>query len=170
MFAISTSEAWDAGTPRTRAHRLLDAAPDERMTEALEALGRLATLGAADRPRRRFRTVGVDGEPDLGRRAKGIGRRRRAGMRLSSTVRPIAPSRSMTVSAIALAALVICSRAVSRAMAKQARSGSAGRHGVGGVDDGDAQDLVDGQQGVYLLVDGCWEDRAQDPRRRAWLI
>jgi hypothetical protein len=75
MFAMSTSEARDAATPRTRAHRLLDAVPDERMTDALEALGRLATLGAADRPRRRFRTVGVfDGEPDLGRRAKGIAR------------------------------------------------------------------------------------------------
>lgn len=72
---MSTSEVGDHETPRSRAHRLLDAVPDERVSDAVDILQRLAEPGSSDRRRRRFRTVGVfDGEPDLGGRVKDIAR------------------------------------------------------------------------------------------------
>lgn len=71
---MSWSEVGDHETPRSRAHRLLDAVPDERVSDAVDMLQRLAEPGSSDR-RRRFRTVGVfDGEPDLGGRVKDIAR------------------------------------------------------------------------------------------------
>jgi hypothetical protein len=70
----------DPAEPRADAHRLLDAVPDERVSAALEALRQLAEQPEGERPRRRFRTVGVfDGEPDLGKRSKEIARRELGG-------------------------------------------------------------------------------------------
>jgi hypothetical protein len=70
----------DPVEPRAVAHRMLDAVPDERVSAALELLRQLAEQPGTERPRRRFRTVGVfDGEPDLGRRSKEITRRELGG-------------------------------------------------------------------------------------------
>ncbi|HKS48006.1 MAG TPA: hypothetical protein VJT49_23420 [Amycolatopsis sp.] len=59
--------------PREAARRLLEAVPDERVSDALLMLRQLADEPKTERPRRRFRTVGVfDGERDLGKRSKAI--------------------------------------------------------------------------------------------------
>ena len=55
---------------------------------------------------------------------RGLTRRRRSGSRLSSTRRPMAPARSMTVPAMTSAAWMSRSRAAFRAMVKLPRSGS----------------------------------------------
>ena len=74
----------------------------------------------------------------------------------------MAPTRSMTVSAMTSAAWMIWSRAAWRAMLKLARSGSV--PGVVSVAsaDRDPDDLVGGQQGVDLLGDAGQGARAQD--------
>lgn len=69
-----TSEgSQEPAEPREAARRLLEAVPDERVSAALSMLRQLADEPAAERPRRRFRTIGViDGERDLGKRSKTI--------------------------------------------------------------------------------------------------
>ena len=58
---------------RDEAHRLLDALPDDRLTDAIELLREWAEVERDERPRRRFRTTAsFDGDPDLGARAKDI--------------------------------------------------------------------------------------------------
>ncbi|AXB48815.1 hypothetical protein A4R43_26615 [Amycolatopsis albispora] len=65
---------------RAEAHQLLDKVPGSRLDEAAAFLRELAAPAQADKPQRRFRTVGVfDGEPDLGRRAKEAARRELGG-------------------------------------------------------------------------------------------
>jgi hypothetical protein len=60
-------------TVREEAHRLVDAVPDDRLADAVEALRQWADLDRAVPARRRFRTTAVfDGDPDLGARAKEI--------------------------------------------------------------------------------------------------
>ena len=75
---------------------------------------------------------------------------------------PMTPTRSMTVSAMTPAAWTIWSRAVFRAVVKLARSGSSAGLAVGGVDHRGAQQLVDDEQGVDLLVDAVGGAGAQD--------
>jgi hypothetical protein len=69
-----TSEgSQDPAEPREAARRLLEAVPDERVSAALMMLRQLADEPGAERPPRRFRTIGVfDGERDLGKRSKAI--------------------------------------------------------------------------------------------------
>lgn len=70
---MSSPEPGPTEPPRDRAHRLLDAVPEDRVSDAVEMLRRLAEPTPATVARRRLRTVGVfDGEPDLGRRSKEI--------------------------------------------------------------------------------------------------
>ena len=70
---MSTAESGDTEPPRTHAHRLLDAVPEDRVSDAVEMLRHLAEPEPTAGLGRRFRTVGVfDGEPDLGRRSKEI--------------------------------------------------------------------------------------------------
>jgi hypothetical protein len=77
---MTTEGSREPVEPRVAAHRLLDIVPDERVSAALEALRQLADQHGTERPRRRFRTIGVfDGEPDLGRRSKDIVRRELGG-------------------------------------------------------------------------------------------
>ena len=60
-------------TVREEAHRLLDAVPDERLTDAIDMLWQWARPEPGDVPRRRFRTTAIfDGEHDLGTRAKQV--------------------------------------------------------------------------------------------------
>ncbi|WP_066074161.1 hypothetical protein [Frankia sp. EI5c] len=60
-------------TVREEAHRLLDALPEDRLSEAVELLRQWAAAEHGERPRRRFRTTAVfDGEPDLGERTKEV--------------------------------------------------------------------------------------------------
>ncbi|MET9068022.1 hypothetical protein [Streptosporangium sandarakinum] len=60
-------------TVREEAHRLLDALPEDRLTDAVELLRGWIEVERDERPRRRFRTTAIfDGEPDLGGRAKDI--------------------------------------------------------------------------------------------------
>lgn len=68
-----TSEgSQESAEPREAARRLLEAVPDERVSAALTMLQQLANE-PAERPPRRFRTIGVfDGERDLGKRSKTI--------------------------------------------------------------------------------------------------
>ena len=75
LSAMTTGPGWDAEEPRAEARRLLEAVPDDRVSDALAALRRLADQPDGPRPLRRFRTVAVfDGAPDLGRRVKEIAR------------------------------------------------------------------------------------------------
>lgn len=58
-------------TVREEAHRLLDAVPEDRLTDAVDLLRQWANPEPGDLPRRRFRTTAIfDGEHDLGARAK----------------------------------------------------------------------------------------------------
>ncbi|OHV42524.1 hypothetical protein BBK14_31935 [Parafrankia soli] len=58
---------------RDEAHRLLDALPEDRLSDAVELLRQWAEVERGERPRRQFRTTAVfDGEPDLGERAKEV--------------------------------------------------------------------------------------------------
>lgn len=60
-------------TVREEAHRLLDAVPEDRLTDAIDMLRQWASPEPGDVPRRRFRTTAIfDGEHDLGARAKQI--------------------------------------------------------------------------------------------------
>lgn len=60
-------------TVREEAHRLLDAVPEERLTDAVDMLRQWASPEPGDVPRRRFRTTAIfDGERDLGARSKQI--------------------------------------------------------------------------------------------------
>lgn len=60
-------------TAREEAHRLLDAVPEERLTDAVDMLRQWATPEPGDVPRRRFRTTAIfDGEHDLGARSKQV--------------------------------------------------------------------------------------------------
>lgn len=60
-------------TVRDEAHRLLDALPEDRLSDAIELLRQWTEVAHEARPRRRFRTTGVfDGEPDLAVRSKEI--------------------------------------------------------------------------------------------------
>ena len=76
--------------------------------------------------------------------------------------RPMFPARSVTEPAITPAARMTWSRAVFRATAKLARSGSVPGTVLGGVGDGGAQGLVCDQQGVDLLLDAVGSAGAQD--------
>ena len=69
-----TSEgSQEPAEPREAARPLLEAVPDERVSAALTMLRQLADEPGTERPRRRFRTIGVfDGERDLGKRSKAI--------------------------------------------------------------------------------------------------
>jgi hypothetical protein len=58
-------------TAREEAHGLLDAVPEDRLTDAVDMLPQWASPEPGDVPRRRFRTTAIfDGEHDLGARAK----------------------------------------------------------------------------------------------------
>ncbi len=59
-------------TVREEAHRLLDAVPEDRLTDAIDMLRQCASPEPGDVvPHRRFRTTAIfDGEHDLGVRAK----------------------------------------------------------------------------------------------------
>jgi hypothetical protein len=60
-------------TVREEAHRLLDAVPEDRLTDAIDMLRQWASPEPGDVPRRQFRTTGIfDGEHDLGARAKKV--------------------------------------------------------------------------------------------------
>jgi hypothetical protein len=60
-------------TVREEAHRLLDAVPEDRLTDAIDLLRQWASPEPGDVPRRQFRTTATfDGEHDLGTRAKQI--------------------------------------------------------------------------------------------------
>ena len=60
-------------TVREEAHKLLDAVPEDRLTDAIDMLRQWASLESDDAPRRRFRTTAIfDGEHDLGTRAKQV--------------------------------------------------------------------------------------------------
>ena len=60
-------------TVREEAHRLLDAVPEDRLTDAIDMLRQWAGPEPGDVPRRRFRTTAIfDGENDLGARAKQV--------------------------------------------------------------------------------------------------
>jgi hypothetical protein len=60
-------------TVREEAHRLLDAVPEDRLTDAIDMLRQWASPEPGEVPRRRFRTTAIfDGEYDLGARAKQI--------------------------------------------------------------------------------------------------
>jgi hypothetical protein len=60
-------------TVREEAHRLLDAVPEERLTDAVDMLRQWASPEPGDVPRRRFRTTAIfDGEHDLGARSKQV--------------------------------------------------------------------------------------------------
>jgi hypothetical protein len=60
-------------TVREEAHQLLDAVPEDRLTDAVDMLRQWASPEPSDIPRRQFRTTAIfDGEPDLGTRAKQI--------------------------------------------------------------------------------------------------
>lgn len=60
-------------TVREEAHQLLDAVPEDRLTDAIDMLRQWASPQPGDVPRRQFRTTAIfDGEPDLGSRAKQI--------------------------------------------------------------------------------------------------
>lgn len=60
-------------TAREEAHQLLDAVPEERLTDAIDMLRQWASPEPGNVPRRQFRTTAIfDGEPDLGSRAKQI--------------------------------------------------------------------------------------------------
>jgi hypothetical protein len=68
------------------AHRLLDAVPEDRLTDAIDMLRQWTSPEPDDVPRRRFRTTAIfDGEPDLGTRAKTIVRDAWTGREASST-------------------------------------------------------------------------------------
>jgi hypothetical protein len=60
-------------TVREEAHRLLDAVPEDHLTDAVDMLRQWASPGPGNVPHRRegFRTTAIfDGEHDLGVRAK----------------------------------------------------------------------------------------------------
>jgi hypothetical protein len=58
-------------TVREEAHRLLDAVPEDRLTDAVDMLRQWASPEPGDVSHRRFRTTAnFDGEHDLGVRAK----------------------------------------------------------------------------------------------------
>jgi hypothetical protein len=77
---VTSERSQESTEPRAAAHRLLDAVPDERVSDALTLLRQFADQPETERPHRRFRTVGVfDGEPDLGRRSKEIVRQELGG-------------------------------------------------------------------------------------------
>jgi hypothetical protein len=58
-------------TVREEAHQLLDAVPEDRLTDAIDMLRQWASPQPGDVPRRQFRTTAIfDGEHDLGTRAK----------------------------------------------------------------------------------------------------
>jgi hypothetical protein len=60
-------------TVREEAHRLLDAVPEDRLTDAVDMLRQWASPEPGDVPHRRFRTTAIfDGEHDLGVRAKQV--------------------------------------------------------------------------------------------------
>jgi hypothetical protein len=60
-------------TVREEAHRLLDAVPEDRLTDAVDMLRQWASPEPGDVPHRRFRTTAIfDGEPDLGVRVKQV--------------------------------------------------------------------------------------------------
>jgi hypothetical protein len=60
-------------TVREEAHLLLDAVPEDRLTDAIDMLRQWASPEPDDAPRRQFRTTAsFDGEHDLGARAKQI--------------------------------------------------------------------------------------------------
>jgi hypothetical protein len=60
-------------TVREEAHRLLDAVPEDRLTDAVDMLRQWAGPEPGDVPHRRFRTTAIfDGEHDLGVRAKHV--------------------------------------------------------------------------------------------------
>lgn len=60
-------------TVREEAHKLLDAVPDDRLTDAIDMLRQWASPEPDSVPRRQFRTTAIfDGEHDLGSRAKQI--------------------------------------------------------------------------------------------------
>ncbi|MFD2417776.1 hypothetical protein [Amycolatopsis pigmentata] len=70
---MSSEGSQEPAKSREAARRMLEAVPDERVSAALSMLRQLADEPEAERPRRRFRTVGVfDAEPDLGKRSKTI--------------------------------------------------------------------------------------------------
>jgi hypothetical protein len=59
--------------PKEEAHSLLDAVPEDRLTDAIDMLRQWASPEPGDIPRRQFRTTAIfDGEHDLGARAKQI--------------------------------------------------------------------------------------------------
>jgi hypothetical protein len=58
-------------TVREEARRLLDALPEDRLTDAVDMLRQWASPEPGDVPHRRFRTTAIfDGEHDLGVQAK----------------------------------------------------------------------------------------------------
>jgi hypothetical protein len=58
-------------TAREEAHRLLDAVPEDRLTDAVDMPRQCASPEPGDVPHRQFRTTAIfDGEYDLGPRAK----------------------------------------------------------------------------------------------------
>lgn len=60
-------------TVREEAHKLLDAVPEDRLTDAIDMLRQWASPEPGAVPRRQFRTTAIfDGEHDLGTRAKEI--------------------------------------------------------------------------------------------------
>ena len=78
---------------------------------------------------------------------------RRSGSRWARTWGPMAPTRSMTVSAMTPAAWMIWSRAVLQGDGEAGPVGVEAGLAVGGVGHRGAQELVDDQQGVDLLLD-----------------
>lgn len=60
-------------TVREEAHRLLDAVPEDRLTDAVDMLRQWASPELGDVPHRQFRTTAIfDGEHDLGVRVKQV--------------------------------------------------------------------------------------------------
>jgi hypothetical protein len=58
-------------TAREEAHRLLDAVPEDHLTDAIDMLRQWARPEPGDVPRRQFRTTAIfDGEHDLGTRVR----------------------------------------------------------------------------------------------------
>src|SRR5437762_3547041 len=93
---------------------------------------------------------------------RALTRTRRSGNRLSSTTRPILPTRSMAVPAMTPAACTTWSRAALSATVKLARSGStSGRVAVASAIA--VRRTVGDQQGICLLLDTGRSAGAQHP-------